>query len=192
MNRRALCAGLSSLLVLGLFGCAVRPPVSSEAVGVDELVRHGRFALRAEAPNENPEAVQGGFLWRDVGRRLTLDLTNPFGNILARVDVEPGQASLTQSNGEVLRASDPDGLVQQAIGQRIPVKDLRVWLRASLRTTSTMQHISRDDQGRITRFELSGWTVERSRFDALGPRLLVLSRVEGGKQITIRLVVDVP
>jgi hypothetical protein len=36
--------------------------------------------------------VQGSFVWRDVGGRLTLDLNNPFGSTLARVQVDPDQA----------------------------------------------------------------------------------------------------
>lgn len=182
-----LCA-----LVLGLVGCATQSPTTTETAGLNDLVRHGRFALRAESPNQVPDAVQGSFVWRDLGTRLTLDLANPFGNILARVTVEPGQAILTQSNGEILRASDPDGLVQQAIGERVPVRDLRQWLRVPLRPVPAMQQVKRDEKGRITAFEQNGWEVELSRFDEQGPRLLVLSRNEGSKQIVIRLVVDVP
>ena len=175
-----------------LAGCATQTPPAPEGVSGSDFVRNGRFALRAEEPNQAPEAVQGGFAWRDANSRLTLDLSNPFGNILARVVVEPGQATLTQANGEVLRATDPDGLVQKAIGQRVPVRDLRQWLRSPLRALPTMQQIKRDDQGRIVAFEQNGWTVELTRFDAQGPRLLVLSRTEASQQIVIRLIVDTP
>lgn len=183
---------LGALLIV-LTGCATQTPTSTDSTaGFDELLRHGRFAVRAEEPNQAPEAVQGGFIWRDKQGRLTLDLTNPFGNVLARVSVEPGQATLTQSNGETLRATDPDGLVQQAIGQRVPVRDLREWLRTPLRVAPSMREVKRDDQGRIFAFTQNGWKVELSRFDAQGPRLLILSRNEGNKQLVIRLIVDVP
>lgn len=180
------------MLLLALVGCATQTSTSPELTPGGEFVRHGRFALRAEEPNQAPEAVQGGFSWRDTNGRLTLDLSNPFGNILARVLVEPGQATLTQPSGEVLRATDPDGLVQKAIGQRVPVRDLRQWLRTPLRAVPSMQQINRDDQGRIVAFEQNGWAVELTRFDAQGPRLLVLSRAEASQQIVIRLIVDTP
>lgn len=180
------------MLLLVLVGCATQTPTTSELTVGGEFVRQGRFALRAEAPNQAPEAVQGGFAWRDGNGRLSLDLSNPFGNILARVIVEPTQATLTQPNGEVLRATDPDGLVQKAIGQRVPLRDLRLWLRVPLRALPAMQQIKRDDQGRIVAFEQNGWTVELTRFDSQGPRLLVLSRGESSQQIVIRLIVDTP
>ncbi len=192
MSRPFFLGGLLSLLLLTLVGCATQTLAPTELAVDGELIRHGRFALRAEAPNQAPEAVQGGFAWRDANGRLTLDLSNPFGNILARVLVQPDQATLTQPNGEVLRATDPDGLVQKAIGQRVPVRDLRQWLRVPLRAVPSMQQIKRDDQGRIIAFEQNGWMVELTRFDAQGPRLLVLSRAEASQQIVIRLIVDTP
>lgn len=192
MSGRLFIGGLLSALLMVLAGCATQTSPTPEGVSGSEFVRNGRFALRAEEPNQAPEAVQGGFAWRDANGRLTLDLSNPFGNILARVLVEPGQATLTQANGEVLRATDPDGLVQKAIGQRVPVRDLRQWLRSPLRALPAMQQINRDDQGRIVAFEQNGWTVELTRFDAQGPRLLVLSRAEASQQIVIRLIVDTP
>jgi outer membrane lipoprotein LolB len=180
------------VFVLGLAGCATQTHVPTEGPSLDELTRHGRFAVRAEEPGQAPEAVQGGFVWRDIAGRLTLDLTNPFGNTLARVVVQSGLATLTQTNGAVLRASGPDELVQQALGQSVPVRDLRVWFRLPLRVLPAMGEVKKDDQGRIVAFEQSGWAVELSRFDAFGPRLLVLSRNEGSKKVLIRLVVDVP
>ncbi len=181
-----------TLLLLALAGCATQTPAPQEVFGREDLVRHGRFAVRAEIPNQAPEAVQGGFVWRDKSGQLTLDLTNPFGNTLARVVVLPGQASLTQANGEVLRAPNPDALVQQAIGERVPVRDLRAWMRSPLRVLPDMQQVTRDDQGRIAGFVQSGWTVALSRFDSVGPRMLLLTRRDGMKSVQIRLIVDTP
>lgn len=184
-------SAFSIVLLLGMVGCATQTSPPTQTLGLEEFVRHGRFAVRTEASNQDPEAVQGGFVWRDKGGALTLDLTNPFGNTLARVVVLPGQSTLTQSNGEMLRASSPDELVRQAIGQSVPVRDLRAWLRTPLRVLPGMQQVTRDDQGRIVGFEQAGWTAELSRFDSLGPGLLLLSRMDGTKKVQIRLVVDI-
>ena len=193
---KGLRAAVLSALALVLVGCAtpVPPPQTSamQAPSLNELIRQGRFALRAEGPSETIEAVQGSFVWRDVGSRLTLDLNNPFGSTVARMQVDPGQAVLTQADGETIRSSDPDSLVKQVMGRRIPVQDIRRWLRTPLRAVPTMQRVKRDEQGRITSFAQSGWGVELGRFDAQGPRLLVLSRIEEGTQVVIRLVVDEP
>ncbi len=176
-----------------LAGCATQAP--SPSIGVQgELSRFGRFALKVEQFGRDPEAVQGGFTWADTGTRLNLDLTNPFGTILARVVVEPSGSTLTRSNGEILQAATPDALVELVLGQAIPVQGLRDWLRLEInpQALSRMTQVTRDPQGLVQGFEQNGWRVQRSRFDALGPQLLVLNRNDQGKSIAIRLIVDQP
>ncbi len=181
--------GLMVLAVLG--GCATPLPAPAPASSTD-VVRDGRFAVKSESFGREPQAVQGGYTWHDTGRTLTLDLTNPLGSVLARVRVEPGVAVLTRANGDVTRAPDPDALLQTVLGQPMPVQGLRQWLRTLREPASGMQAVSRDPQGRIVAFEQDGWRVELSRFDDAGPRLLVLSRQEADRTISLRLVVDGP
>lgn len=177
------------LTLLVLAGCATQQ-TSSVPPSTDSFERAGRFAMRVEEPLAPAQAVQGGFTWRDASGRLELDLTNPFGNTLARIEVTGKNAVLTQSNGGKLEAATPEELVKIAVGEAIPVKGLRAWLRSQSTAESTMTRVSRDEQGRVASFEQAGWRVELSRFDALGPRLLILSRQDDAKKIVIRLVID--
>ena len=183
---------LQVLALLCLVGCAapVAPPDVRDSA--TELVRHGRFALKAEEFGRAPEAVQGGFDWHDTGAVLILDLTNPFGSVLARVQVSLEGSVLTRANGEVIRAATPDALLQRVLGQTMPVQGLRDWLRSQRVPGPAMTVQDRDEQGRIVVFEQGGWTVRLSRFDALGPKMLVMTRQEGSKNISLRLVVDAP
>ena len=125
----------AALVALLLAGCATPQKISrTEGMGDPALVaapfeRTGRFALNVGYANGQRDAVQGGFVWTDDGRRLTLDLTNPLGNTLARIEVVPGQASLTHSNGDVETAAHPEGLVEQVLGSPMPVSGLRYWLQ---------------------------------------------------------------
>ena len=177
------------LALLVLAGCATQqsvPPLQTP----EAFARAGRFALRVEEPLAPTQAVQGGFTWRDAQGRLELDLTNPFGNILARIEVTGKSAVLTQSNGGKLEAATPEELVKIAVGEAIPVQGLRTWLRSQTVAGPTMTQVSRDDQRRVTGFEQTGWRIELSRFDGMGPRLLILSRQDDSKKIVIRLVID--
>lgn len=180
---------LFGLTLLVLAGCTTQQ-TSSVSASTDSFERAGRFALRVEEPLAPAQAVQGGFTWRDASGRLELDLTNPFGNILARIEVTGKNAVLTQSNGGKLEAATPEELVKIAVGEAIPVKGLRTWLRTQSSAEAAMTRVSRDEQGRVASFEQAGWRVELSRFDALGPRLLILSRQDDAKKIVIRLVID--
>jgi len=179
-----LCA-----FVLGLTGCATQAP-PEQAAPEGSLLRVGRFAVKTEELNRAPEAVQGGFVWRDTTAQLTLELTNPFGSILARVLVTNNGATLERANGEITQTTSPDSLIDQALGQSIPVQGLRSWLRVQKTPQTGMRVLERDAQGRIVAFEQDGWQARLSNFDVLGPRLISLLRAQAGRNISVRLVVD--
>ncbi len=178
----ALCLGAALLA-----GCATPQRIAGQA-DENAFDRTGRFALTVEQRNEAPEAVQGGFAWHDAGDVLLLDLANPLGSTLARVEVRPGHAVLQRSNGATEAASSPDALVEQVLGSPIPVAGLRHWLKG--RTGPGAQQLQTDEQGRPAQFIQGGWRVVLSRYDAQGPRLLQLSRNEAQRDIRVRLAVD--
>lgn len=185
-------AALTLLAVLS--ACATPPqPKDGSGAGADQassaLSRSGRFAVSVTHSSSQVEAVQGGFSWRDDGRKLMLDLSNPLGNTLARVWVLPGQAILERTDGSQELATHPDALVEQVLGSPVPVAGLRDWLHG--RTGSApVQSERRDDQQKLSSFEQSGWRVTLSRYDEQGPRLLQLNRHEANRSISVRLVVD--
>ena len=114
------------------------------------------------------------------------------GSVIARVVVERAGATLTRANGEEIYAKTADALMKNVLGQTVPVDALRNWLRTMTAPLPGMTMVVNDAQGRIQTFEQSGWRVQLSRFDDLGPQLLVLVHNEGTKSIAIRLVVDKP
>ena len=186
---RSIIGLILALLLLGLSGCATQAPTGN-AMPEGSLQRIGRFAVKTEQANRAPEAIQGGFVWRDTVTQLTLDLTNPFGSVLARVTVNRNGAALERSNGETIQTTTPDSLVDQALGQSLPVQGLRAWLRVQQVPQPGMRVLERDAQGRIVSFEQDGWTARLSNFDALGPRLVSLVRAETGRTMSVRLVID--
>jgi outer membrane lipoprotein LolB len=185
---RSIFGLIFAVVLIGLSGCATQPVGETAPEG--SLLRNGRFAVKTEQANQAPEAIQGGFVWRDTPAQLTLDLTNPFGSILARVTVTSTGAMLERANGEILQTMTPDRLVDQALGQSLPVQGLRAWLRTQQKPQPGMRVIERDAQGRIVSFEQDGWSARLSNFDALGPRLVSLLRSETGRKMSVRLVVD--
>ncbi|QAA92506.1 lipoprotein insertase outer membrane protein LolB [Pollutimonas thiosulfatoxidans] len=183
--RAVACAVLAALL---LAACATPTRHAQQADG-PAFDRAGRFAVSVVYFNGKRDAVQGGFVWRDTGRELLLDLANPLGSTLARVQVLPGRAVLTRSNGQVEHADHPDALVEQALGSPIPVSGLRDWLRG--RTgNDPVSDLRKDDGGNIASFTQNGWRVQLSRYDDQGPRLLQMNRNDANRAISARLVAD--
>ncbi len=182
-----LAAGLCALLA----GCASVPDAPS-GTAEGAFSRGGRFAITMTASSGEQQAVQGGFTWRDDGRRYQLDLTNPLGSTEARVEGRPGHATLTKADGTVLQADTPDALVEEALGSPVPVSGLRDWLRGRVADDAPAGKLQNDAQGRPLSFEQDGWQARLSRYDDQGPGLLVLQRTEPGRRIVVRLAVSQP
>lgn len=182
---------LLAMLALTLAACTTTPkPI--EGASPDAFSRIGRFAITVNEESGKQNAVQGGFSWSDDGRRYVLDLTNPLGSTEARVEGQPGAASLTKADGTRLVADNPDALAEDALGSSVPVSGLRDWLRGKLPAQPEASDVSRDELGRPASFEQGGWRAKLSRYDTLGPQLLVLERLEPGRRVTVRLVVNQP
>lgn len=180
---------LASLACLFLAACATPQKIAGSGSGGPVFDRTGRFAVSVEHNDGKRDAVQGGFAWHDGGRELLLDLANPLGSTLARVQVLPGKATMTRSNGETETAGSPDGLVDQVLGSPIPVNGLRDWLRGQT-GAAPVSDLQKGTDGNIVRFRQAGWQVALSRYDSEGPRLLQLNRSEAGRDISVRLVID--
>lgn len=182
---------LLAMLALTLAACTTTPkPI--EGASPDAFSRIGRFAITVNEESGKQSAVQGGFSWSDDGRRYVLDLTNPLGSTEARVEGQPGAASLTKADGTRLVADNPDALAEDALGSSVPVSGLRDWLRGKLPAQPEASDVSRDELGRLASFEQGGWRAKLSRYDTLGPQLLVLERLEPGRRVMVRLVVNQP
>ena len=181
---------LMALLAATLAACTTPKPI--EGASADAFSRIGRFAITVNEESGKQNAVQGGFSWSDDGRHYVLDLTNPLGSTEARVEGRPGAASLTKADGTRLVADNPDALAAEALGSSMPVSGLRDWLRGKLAATPEATEVSLDELGRPAAFEQGGWRARLSRYDTLGPQLLVLERQEPGRRIMLRLVVNQP
>ncbi|HUH60612.1 MAG TPA: lipoprotein insertase outer membrane protein LolB [Candidimonas sp.] len=182
---RIWCCMVVAAVFLG--ACATPPPIAGD--GGPAFDRSGRFALSVQYFNGKQEAVQGGFAWHDAGRSLELDLANPLGNTLARVQVVPGHAILTRSNGETEQAPHADALVEKVLGSPIPVEGLRDWLQG--RTgADPVANLEKNSSGQPVSFSQNGWRVQLSRYDVLGPTLLQMNRNDANRSISVRLVTD--
>ncbi|NLB31091.1 MAG: outer membrane lipoprotein LolB [Alcaligenaceae bacterium] len=171
--------------------CTLTPKVDSEQL--TEEVRVGRFAVLSydKRDNVNKDAVQGGFVWRDRGRTLDIDLTNPLGNTLARVEVSDFQSVLINSSDQRLVAVSPDDLMARVLdGRPLPVSGLRYWVRGELMPAIQAQNVERDEQGRLVSAYQHGWQINLSAYDAKGPTRLHLIRNEAVERITVRLTID--
>lgn len=187
-RRQYLKLGLAAGVVVLLSACAAPLPVTTPTAQDEQFIRSGRFALAVDNADGSRDAVQGGFQWQENPQRLQLDLTNPMGTVLARVEASATGAILRYPNGQTEYATSPDALVEQLFGYAIPVEGMRDWLRGQTGSRPTTDLALQQQQPSY--FVQDGWRVRLQRYDALGPKLLQMHRHQAQQNLSVRIVVD--
>lgn len=186
-GRRRLA--VAALLAAALSACATAPrPAAPPPVAVPDAPREwsGRFStlLESSQPGGRQDAAAGRFLLvsRPVagGRRLEIEVTSPFGQVMAIGHREAdGAATLRLADGRTLTAPSLDELMRQAVGGALPIERLPEWLEDRFE-----QVVARDPQGRVALARDSGWRIERD------PGRWALERPQSDGRLRVVLVLD--
>lgn len=182
-------------IVSSLAACTTQAPLLQADPNLsqhEQLLRDGRFALLVydRALERNTDSVQGSFRWLAQYQQVTLDLSSPLGQVLARVEMRPGHASMTRANGEYIEATDPDALVASVLGSPIPVNGLKYWIYGQAMPDYSLEQPEYDAQKRLTRFQQAGWRVSAEEYDRYGPKRLSLVRTQSNQRISVRISID--
>jgi outer membrane lipoprotein LolB len=181
-------AAALALAVALLGACATLAPVREA-----ERVHQGRFSVTATWPDRT-ENSSGRFSLAVHSDGITLDLSSPLGNTLARIDTDRSGARLTApaANGGLQRLQGPsaDALAEQVLGWPLPVSGIGDWI------------VGRPEPARPYRapeaetIEQDGWKIRvLDRFGADGaPRRLAFERPAAANSpaVNVRLVLDEP
>ena len=180
--RRASQLALLVVVTSLVTGCALQPAASDGLNAASQLQRHtiddfalsGRFSLRYADKN-----YSGRLNWRHQGTHNTVLLASPFGQGMAEIITNNGEARLTTSDGKVFVAADSETLTRDVLGYALPLARLTDWIRArhidgQPGTTSQL-----DPLGRPLRLLQDGWRIdyEYGNDDPLAlPNLLIAER----------------
>ena len=156
-----------------LTGCASLPPPSLPA---RQDIRHfsleARFALRATLPGQASQSSGGRMTWTHRAAGEQILLANPLGYGLAEIDSTPERSRLRTADGKESESSDPDALIEDLTGLRLPVARLPGWLTGRAAGDARLEA---DPFGRPARLNEAGWQVDYfyddNRPDALPARL---------------------
>lgn len=159
------------LLVVG--GCAVQPPVTEtpetvwlqHQTNIEQLTRwqvQGRLALRL-----GDEGWTAGFDWQQQEQVWRIRLSGPFGQGVVELHGDRRGVWLQQAGRAPVFATDPESLLEQETGWRLPVSGLASWLRG-LPAPGETGELQWDAQGRLAYLEQGGWQVDYRRYLQVG------------------------
>ncbi len=113
------------------------------------------MGLQVHDPMAQEQSFSASFQLQGAPEQGQLDVFNPFGSQIARLQWTPGHAALQQ--GEHVRHSDSlQELLRLSLGTELPVQALFSWLQGQPMTAQGWQvDLSRHAQGRITAQRIS-------------------------------------
>ena len=95
------------------------------------------------------------------------------------------------SDGQVMSAADAESLLQQQMGWRLPLHNLRYWVRGiPVPATHKMPQLAFDETGRLARLRQAHWEISYPAYRQTNglelPRKVFLENSE----FNVRLVID--
>ena len=162
-----------------------RPLPARQQVG--DFALEARFALRINTPGEAVQSSGGRLSWQQKNGRSRLLLSNPLGFGIAEIDSTPGHATLRTANGETRASDNPDQLLEEVTGQRLPVSRLPDWL---LGRASNPDQIQRDSLGRPQQLLADGWQVDYSYDNEAADALPSVLKLKHNSEIELRLRIE--
>lgn len=182
--RRLAIVAMACLLA----ACAQQPRAPVEWTRqTDAISRQTRWDLDGKIGLRGPDRAGSAFLsWKQDGPNYRLLLSGALGLGRLALDGDAEGVSWVR-DGRRGRHEDPEALIAEIWGWRVPIGALQFWVRGI--PDPGLPAESHDfENGVLSRFRQSGWTVEPSAHRAVGELLLphrVRLHGEAGVSLTI-------
>jgi len=143
----------------------------------------GRISVRLDE-----EAWHANILWRQIDKAYHIQIFGPFGAGAIQLDGSP-QAVVLTHDGRQTHSNDPEQLLAQQIGWRVPVKGLRFWTVGQAIPGEPAQ-IELDPAGRLAILRQNGWKIRYRRYVDTAGFTLPGKIFMDNEGLDVRLVID--
>lgn len=149
-NTSLVWLGSAALLGAALLSGCSTPPAYSTVHSTQSQTWSGRLGLQVHDPMAQEQSFSASFQLQGSAERGSLDVFNPLGSQIAKLQWQPGSAHLQQGDRITASASLED-LLQQSLGTALPVSALFSWLQGQNANAPGWQvDLSRHAEGRVT------------------------------------------
>jgi outer membrane lipoprotein LolB len=204
---RAIPVWLLASALLALSGCAAlperqagHPPASAEQLQAwethrerVEAIKDWAFEARA-AVRSGMKGGSGRLEWTQVGPVSSLTLSGPFDTGRLALTGTTSRMLITDARGNSRLSSDPEGLLEEMTGWRVPLARLPRWVRGLPEDPlgdAAGGSYRLDDHGRLVRFSERQWTVEYDRYASTDGSPALPHFIEmHDDEVRIRLIID--
>lgn len=143
----------------------------------------GRLAIQTE--NEGWHATIN---WLQQQQEYDIRLIAPLGQGTIQLYGNDKQVVLSSGEGEQTLANDPEALLYQEFGWRVPVASLRYWVLGLPAPGAAQREL--DDYGRLTRLFQNNWEIQFHDYEKQGAWELPGRIFINNHRAKVRLVVS--
>lgn len=171
-----------------LAGCSSLPPAALPGrEQMRDFAMEARFALRVTLPEQPPQSSGGRLTWTHKAGDNRVLVSSPLGYGLAEIETTPALSRLKTADGKTSESTDPDALMEEVTGQRLPVTRLPAWL---LGRASGAAQIDKDSQQRPSRLREAGWQIDYVYEDETATALPTRITLSRDREIELRLRIE--
>ncbi len=134
------------------------------------------------------ESLTASLDWSQQQEHYEINLAGPMGSGSLRLSGDNQQVELLTSKDERFTASDPEVLLYQQTGLRIPVAALRYWV-LGLPAPGQVTSQSLDSLGRLANLQQQGWNIDFHRYMQQGELALPAKVFVNNHRAKVRLVI---
>lgn len=183
-------------------GCATLAPSVPEPPSeqISQLWQQHARAVRAQndwtlsariTAHSEDDGWNGKLHWQQVADAYQISFNAPFGQGGLRLDGGPQQVELRTSDGQMMVATDAESLFYQQLGWRLPLHNLRYWVRGlPVPATHKMPVLAFDELGRLARLQQAHWQIEYPAYRQVGGLMLPRKVYLENTEFSVRLVID--
>ncbi|PWK30554.1 lipoprotein insertase outer membrane protein LolB [Pseudomonas sp. B21-040] len=119
---------------------------------------NGKIGIRAPK-----DSGSGTLFWLQRQDYYDIRLSGPLGRGAARLTGRPGKVSLEVANQGRYDAPNPEVLLEEQLGWKLPVSNLAWWVRG-LPAPDSKSKLTLDADSRLASLEQDGWQVEYTTY----------------------------
>ena len=154
---RCRVAGIAISVALVLGACTSAPTVREEAAtstGSDQAFNiGGRLSAK-----RGTEGATANFAWDHAPPRDRIDLSTPFGQVIARIDGGDDAVTVLRPGGATEIYPSWTVMTIALLGAPVPIADLAYWIRGAQRADAPAS-VERDAQGRTLVLRQRAWEI---------------------------------
>ena len=171
---RLITLGSIGLAALLLSSCATLPAQQAAAnrrmewpVRVRQLSAINNWDIKgAIAVHTREKGWSASLNWQQLGNLFKIKLFGPLGAGHVELDGKPNNVKLLTADNKTFRADSPEQLLMEHVGWRIPISNIRYWVRGIpvpdqpyTKTVDRYNHLQSMDQ--------AGWDIKYLRYTAV-------------------------